>query len=92
MSEMDRRDFAAAFAVAVGLGSSGESEAADERAPSLAEALYALLIARCGKHLDEADRKALRARLFGSSVGSLTRSLKLDWRDEPAFVYVPESE
>lgn len=87
MSEIDRRDFTAALAVALGLGH-GPAEAA----PSPADAALDALVARCGKHLDEADRKALRGRLRGLSIGGLSRLMKLDWRDEPASVYSPGAE
>jgi hypothetical protein len=88
--DLGRRDFAATLAVALGLGHVPTVEAADE--PTLSDAAFDALIARCGKHLDEADRKALRGRLRGASVGGLARLLKLDWRDEPASVYFPETE
>jgi hypothetical protein len=88
--EIDRRDFATTLAVALGLGHVPTVDAAET--PTLGDAAFDALIARCGKHLDEADRKALRGRLRGASVGGLARRLKLDWRDEPASVYSPEPE
>jgi hypothetical protein len=89
MSDLDRREFAALAA----LGLLGAPAAADEpKTPTLPDAALDALIARCGKHLDDADRKALRGRLASTSVGSIARAMKLDWRDEPAFVYPPAPE
>ncbi|MFQ3649851.1 MAG: hypothetical protein SNJ75_05910 [Gemmataceae bacterium] len=94
---MDRREFAALAALGLlgpRLVPQADAEPAppadDEKLPALPEALLAQLLARCGDHLSPADRKALRARLAGSRLGTLAGSLKLDWRDEPAFVYSPD--
>jgi hypothetical protein len=91
---MDRREFAALAALGLvevpvaEAGGNVEAMADEDTAlPRLGEAQYQAVLARCGKHLDEADRKLLRARLARASLGGLAESLKLDWRDEPAFVY-----
>jgi hypothetical protein len=92
---MDRREFAALAAlglVGTELASSSADAQEEKPLPRLGEALFDQLLARCGKHLSEADRKALRTRLAGASVGNLAAGLKLDWRDEPAFVYPPSVE
>jgi hypothetical protein len=89
MSDLDRREFAALAA----LGLIGAPADADEpKTPTLADAALDALLARCGKHLDDADRRALRARLNGLRVGDIARAMKLDWRDEPAFIYPPAPE
>jgi hypothetical protein len=93
---MDRREFATLAALGlVALPVSEQAEALAQEAgslPELGEAHYQAILARCGQHLSEADRKQVRARLAGASVGRLAESLKLDWRDEPAFVYPPAVE
>ncbi|NBO90705.1 MAG: hypothetical protein EBV06_00065 [Planctomycetia bacterium] len=88
MSAMDRREFAALAA----LGLVGPALADEATSPTMTGAALDSLIARCGKHLDEADRKALSARLALNTLGAISRSVKLDWRDEPAFVYPPAPE
>lgn len=90
MPDLDRRQLAAALAGLTFVG--GLPAQADDRpkVPREHEALLDLLVARCGKHLDDADRAALRERLRFSDSGALARSLKLDWQDEPAFVYSPD--
>ena len=92
---MDRREFAALASLGL-LTTAATTEPAEGQEekplPKLSEALLDQLLARCGKHLSEADRKSLRARLAGASVGNLANGLKLDWRDEPAFIYPPSVE
>jgi hypothetical protein len=92
---MDRREFAtlASLGLIATAASNQPAEAQEEKPlPKMSEALLDQLLARCGKHLSEADRKLLRAILARTSVGNLASGLKLDWRDEPAFVYPPSVE
>jgi hypothetical protein len=92
MPDLDRRQLAAALAGLTFIG--GLPVRADDKAkvPTAGEALLDLLVARCGKHFDDADRAALGQRLRFSESGVLARTLKLDWQDEPAFVYSPDTD
>ncbi len=91
MDEIDRRGFTAA---ALALAAAAPAGAADEKPIDPNAALADLVIARLGKHLDEAGRKALRSRMAGRlGTGDLIRrAMKLTWQDEPATAYHPEGE
>lgn len=92
-----RRDFvrALAFGGAAGLATPPPVRADDPpkpegEAPTEADARYALVIARFGRHLDDDAKKAVRTEIEAVvKRGEALRKLSLDNGDGPFPVFVP---
>jgi hypothetical protein len=87
---LTRRQFTSTVALS-GLAGVNADKTEDDPAETSVDALAALLKARYGKHLTEAELKRLRPWLW-NSLGSAEQiaKVKLTNSDEPAFIFTAD--